>query len=49
MSEKKKVLVGNRPGILHRFIIKGPKKTYGLVEFEDGTIEEVFHKKLKYK
>ena len=44
----KKVIVGERAGEVSHYIVKGQGQTYGIVQFSDGSIEEVFHKDIKY-
>lgn len=44
----KKVSVGSRIGTILNYVIKGPMDTYGIVKFDDGNTEEIFHKNINY-
>jgi hypothetical protein len=44
----KSVSIGSRTGELLHYNIKGYKDTYAVVLFKDGSIEKIFHKKIKY-
>ncbi len=49
MGIDKPIFVDGCKAKLIHFIIKGPQQTFGIVKFEDGSIQEVFHKKIKFE
>ncbi len=49
MGIDKPIFVDGRKAILSHYIIRGPQQTFGMVKFEDGSMEEVFHKKIKFE
>ena len=47
--ELRKVLISEiDKGYLHEFVISGNNRVYGIVELEDGTLEEVELSEIKF-